>query len=46
MKDNNFGEVYQVLNVLKDDSETNHQSLNSSINTKEEEEEKDDKVSY
>jgi hypothetical protein len=38
MKDNYSGEVYQVLDVLKDDSETNYDSFSSNINIEETEE--------
>ena len=39
MKDHKSGEVYQVLDVLKDDSEANDESFSTNINIEEEEEE-------
>ena len=39
VKDNNTGEVYQVLDVLKEDGEANDDIFNSNINIEEEEEE-------
>ena len=44
MKDNRSGEVYQMLNVIKEDREANHQSLNSNINIEEIEEEEEEEV--
>ena len=46
MKDNNTGEVYQVLNVLKDDREAEDDTFNSNINMEEEEEKKEEEVDY
>ena len=46
MKDHKSGEVYQVLNLLKDESEANDDSFNSNINLEEEEEEKEEEVNY
>ena len=46
MKDNNTGEVYQVLNVLKDEREADDDTFNSNINIEEEEEKKEEEVDY
>ena len=46
MKDNKTGEVYQVLNVIKDDGEQILETLNSSINIEDGEEEKQEEESY
>ena len=46
MKDHNSGEVYQLLNVLKEDGEGILESYSSNINIEEEEEEKEEEVNY
>ena len=43
--EHNSGEVYQVLNVLKDDREANDDTFSSNINIEEEDEELEEEES-
>ena len=46
MRDNNSGEVYQVLDLIKYDEETNDDTLSTNINMEEEEGEKQEEETY